>query len=280
VNAAHVFEIPQRTGHAVEGEQDFASLPLARPEKLIQVAGGLMEVQDKSVENGIHSAKSPELQNPTSREIPASKFHLKAERGIPRFEMNSNEKVDSGIRGLSWRRRRGWSEPGFRASSFGILSDFGFRHLGFAPRSGIFEVWRDASPLLVPNLHQTFPRLIQQGLRLRPLFENGGTREPSLVEPVNEAAKTRVVLTGRAGEQSQMTVGIASVFVKMNVDDWNGSIELIEEAEVIISGRRAEVGVADIQTHTDSIPQGRRHVGEELVEVPGRSVDGVFDCDF
>ncbi len=114
------------------------------------------------------------------------------------------------------------------------------------------------------------------------MFENGGAGKPALLKAADEAADTSVVLIGGAGEQGQVAVGITPVLMKMEMDNRNRAIELIDEAEIIIARGGAKVGVAHIEANADHIAAANQtaEFREEFVEVVRAGMDRVFDGKF
>src|SRR5437773_12454004 len=66
---------------------------------------------------------------------------------------------------------------------------------------------------------QFLTRLIEQRRRLRPLFQDDGTREAPLLDSLYKPLNAGNVFCRRAGEDRQMAVIISVVLVQMDVDD-------------------------------------------------------------
>jgi hypothetical protein len=112
------------------------------------------------------------------------------------------------------------------------------------------------------------------------LFEDGATREASGVEAVEEAADAGGVEMGRAGEEREVAVGVAVVFVEMEVEDGDGGVEGVEVTPVVVAEWGEEIGVSEVEGHADG--RGVRigvvaEVSKEAVEVFGAGGDGVFE---
>src|SRR6266516_751568 len=126
---------------------------------------------------------------------------------------------------------------------------------------------------------QFLTRLIEQRRRLRPLFQDDGTREAALLDAPYESLNAGSVLCRRPGEDRQMAVTIAVVLVQMDVDDRHLRIQQVHELEVIIARWAAEIGMAKIQTHSHCFfrnTQGAQP-GEQFVEVLRGGERRVFD---
>lgn len=54
MNAGKVFVAPEGARDAIEGEEDFLGFPFLGVEEGLEVAGGLVEVEDEGVIDGAH----------------------------------------------------------------------------------------------------------------------------------------------------------------------------------------------------------------------------------
>src|SRR5205085_11452801 len=102
-------------------------------------------------------------------------------------------------------------------------------------------------------------------------------------QALQKAFQAEAVLPGRTGEQGQVTVAVAVIFVQVKVADGNLIGQFVHEPQVIIAGRGAEVGVTEIKTHPDVGDRTARGVvqrREEPVNIVRAGVNGVFQDEF
>jgi hypothetical protein len=120
------------------------------------------------------------------------------------------------------------------------------------------------------QLAQAVAGLVEQRWRVRPLFEDDRAGKLATLKPFHETANAGVVASGRAGEKRQVRIGVAPVFVEVEVDDGNPWVEPVQKREIIVVGRGGQVGVAEVEAHADAVGREqaqRPQAVEQLVEI-------------
>src|SRR5512139_1290254 len=117
---------------------------------------------------------------------------------------------------------------------------------------------------------QPGPRLHKKGRGLWPLLQDDGTREGAAHQPLDNAPNARLVFPGRPGKERQAVVGFAIVLVQVDMDDRHLRFKKIKEPQIVISCRRAEVGMSKVKAHTHQrqavLPTGA-DMPEEFIEI-------------
>src|SRR3989442_1724997 len=110
---------------------------------------------------------------------------------------------------------------------------------------------------------------------MRPLFENDRAGKISPPKAFQEPTDARVISSCRSGEQRQVRVCVSPVLVKVKVNDGQSGIEFVEETQVIVVGRGAKVGVAQIEAHAYMVRRNvikRAKTSEQLIKVLRRVI--------
>src|SRR5204863_7058872 len=103
-----------------------------------------------------------------------------------------------------------------------------------------------------------------------PLFKDYRTGISALDHSFEEPLDASAVPRRRAGEERQMAVGVAPVFMHVEVDDRHVRLKPIDVPQVMVARAGAKVGVAEIQAHADVWQFGRSEalqLVKQLVEL-------------
>ena len=89
-------------------------------------------------------------------------------------------------------------------------------------------------------------------------------------QPGQQSANASVIAPGWTGEQRQMRVGVAVVFMQMQMDDRDVWRKPVQELEIVVSGGGTKIGMAQIKAHPDLL-DGRQiqpaQLREQFVEI-------------
>src|SRR3989442_11763794 len=116
-------------------------------------------------------------------------------------------------------------------------------------------------------------------MRPGPLLKNRAACKSPPGQALEETLQTRRVISGRAGEEGQVTVAVSIIFVQVQVNNRNLLGQSIQETPEVISRGFAKIGVAEVKTH----PRMRKgqfaallQLRKEAIEIFRTREHGVF----
>src|SRR5437667_6626186 len=123
------------------------------------------------------------------------------------------------------------------------------------------------------QLAQPIARGYKQGRRLGPLLKNGAAGKSTPGQARDQPFQASGVFPGWSGEQGQVAVAIAIIFVEVQMDDRKLLGQSIQETPVVVPRGQTKIGVAEVQTH----PRVRERKVATLVQRSKEAIEVVGD---